>query len=209
MKIVFLGDSITDMSRSRETSETWYNSEGFTYALFVRAELEREDPHAYEIRTRGVSGNRSVDLYARLKEDCWNLRPDVISILIGVNDVWHSINDRGVELERYDKIYRMLLDDTKKVLPQARFMLLEPFCLQGEATQAHPDVFAHVKEYAAVAKQIAHDYGCVWVPLQKAFEEKAAKFGVFPYLHDGVHPNVSGARLIADEWLKAFAQLKK
>ena len=96
MKVLFLGDSITDMSRSREGDNVY---KGNGYVFYAAGDIKREDP-SIEVINRGISGNRVVDLYARIKSDVWNLQPDVLSILIGVNDVWHEIiSQNGVELD--------------------------------------------------------------------------------------------------------------
>ena len=89
MKILFYGDSITDMGRDREMSENAFAlglGLGTGYVNFVAAELMNESPKKYQFINRGVSGNRSVDLYARIKSDCWNYQPDVWSVLVGIND---------------------------------------------------------------------------------------------------------------------------
>ncbi|MBQ3502163.1 MAG: hypothetical protein IJA72_00665, partial [Clostridia bacterium] len=103
MKIVLLGDSITDMCRNRETPDSQPFSFGMGYPFVLNSKLYEKKPLGYEIINRGISGNRIVDVYARIKKDCWNLQPDLISILIGVNDVWHEIeSENGVDVERYE-----------------------------------------------------------------------------------------------------------
>ena len=78
----------------------------------------KDDPTKHEIFNRGISGNRVVDLYARIKSDVWNLKPDVLSILVGVNDVWHELDiANGVDIERYERIYGMMLEETLERLP--------------------------------------------------------------------------------------------
>ena len=114
MKILFFGDSITDMARSREMDGNAFGY-GMGYVHSVSSTLKYENPEAYEIINRGIGGHRVVDLYARIKADVWNHNPDVISILIGINDVWHEIyGGNGVELDRFECVYRMMLADTKK-----------------------------------------------------------------------------------------------
>ena len=114
MKILFFGDSITDAGRARDQDGT-SASLGFGYVRSLAGKLLLKDPVKYEIFNRGISGHRIVDLYARVKCDCWNLQPDVLSILIGVNDVWHGVHhENGVEIDRFERMYRMLLEDTKK-----------------------------------------------------------------------------------------------
>ena len=99
MKILFQGDSITDAGRSRDNDQ--YIGTG--YPLLVKSELGYKFPGKYEFINRGISGNRIVDLYARIKADIINIKPDVMSILIGVNDVWHEfgVNPNGVSSEKF------------------------------------------------------------------------------------------------------------
>lgn len=211
MKILFLGDSITDMSRNRDT-EYFYNSYGFAYPLFVEAELATKFPGQYQVLNKGISGNRVVDLYARVKIDCWNHTPDLISIFIGVNDVWHGLFEgigNGVDIERYEKVYRMLIDDTRKVLPNARFILVTPFFLEGSATSERMDEFVNIYKYADVVRKIANDYDFPVVDLQEKFASLADKNGTSHYLYDGVHPTIAASKIIADEWLEVFNQRLK
>ena len=129
MKILFLGDSITDMCRNRGalTSGEIY-SYGSGYPIFVASDLYKKDPNKYEVLNRGISGNRIVDLYARVKLDVWNLQPDVLSILIGINDIWHEVSYKnGVDIVRFEKVYRALIEDTKKALPNVQIMFRAVF----------------------------------------------------------------------------------
>jgi len=207
MKILLIGDSITDMFRDRKL-DFYVSSYGVSYPYQIQAELGIKYPREYEILNRGISGNRVVDLYARIKSDCWNLGPDLVSVLIGINDVWHDIeSNNGVEPDRYEKIYRAFIEDTQKALPGVKFMLMEPFVLHGTATDEHFERFLGVKEYAAIVKRLAEEYGAVFVPLQDRLDRAAAEYGADWILFDGVHPSVVGAKLIAEEWLKAFAKI--
>lgn len=200
-RILFQGDSITDCGRDRNV----FSHVGRGYPNLVRASLGFDHPGEYEFINRGISGNRIVDLYARIKADVWNLQPDVLSILVGVNDVWHEINyGNGVELERFDKIYRMMLDDTLNALPSVKIILCEPFVLDGSATTEKYEDFLQVKMYAKAVKQIAEDYNLPFVSLQETLEEAARRTAPEYVLADGVHPAIGGAKLIADEWLKVF-----
>ncbi len=207
MKILFFGDSITDAGRAKDQDGSAV-SLGYGYVRTVGGRLLGKDPVKYELYNRGISGHRIVDLYARVKCDCWNLQPDVLSILIGVNDVWHGVHGvNGVEIDRFEKVYRMLLEDTKKVLPSVKLMIMEPFVLPGTAT-LHNDKyqeFLAVREYAKVVKKIAEDFNAVFIPLQAQFDAMQEKYGDNTYyLRDGVHPNTAGAELIADAWMQAF-----
>lgn len=211
--ILFQGDSITDCGRNRSNSADL----GPGYPRLASASLALDNVDRYQFINRGISGNRIVDLYARIKTDIINLKPDYMSILIGVNDTWHEIADKnGVDAEKYEKIYDMLLTEIKQALPDIKIMILEPFVLNGPATcnceelpdrwqRFSVDVFAH----AAAARRLAQKHGCKFVELQDKFDEAAKTSESTTYwLLDGVHPNHAGHELIKREWLKAFEEIK-
>lgn len=202
--ILFQGDSITDAGRSREDD----NNLGGGYPHLVKATLGFEHPEEYKFINRGISGNRVVDLYARIKVDIINLKPDVMSILIGVNDVWHEFDiQNGVDAEKYYKIYSMLIEEIKAALPDIKIMILEPFTLCGDGNRNYYEDFrAEVEKRAEKAKQIAEKYNLTFIPLQKKLDE-ADKIAPGYWLRDGVHPTEMGHELIKREWIKAFQTL--
>ena len=163
----------------------------------------------YKIINRGISGNRVVDLYARIKMDIINLKPDVMSILIGVNDVWHEVgHQNGVDAEKFYKIYSMLIEEIKEALPNIKIMILEPFVLEASATENAIDVFkTEVAKRSEKAKLISEKYGLTFIPLQEKLNEAAKAASNSHYLADGVHPTAAGHELIKREWLKAFQSL--
>ncbi|MBQ3019031.1 MAG: SGNH/GDSL hydrolase family protein [Clostridia bacterium] len=210
MKILFYGDSITDAGRNREGG-IHMDTLGVGYVRGIADRLQGSEPGKYEIVNRGISGNRVVDLYARIKVDAWNLQPDVLSILIGVNDIWHELTAKnGVDIHRFEAVYRMMIADTKKVLPNTKIVLCEPFVLMGIATQNTENCpnrwehFCEVYQYAKVVKKLAQEFNLLFLPLQEKLTQSAEKTKTEYYLVDGVHPNVAGATLIADEWVKLF-----
>lgn len=206
MKILFFGDSITDARRDREYEFHPYNL-GTGYVNGISGELLYSNPGKYEIINRGISGDRVIDLYARIKRDCWNLKPDVLSILIGVNDVWQEIDSKnGVEFARFEQVYKMLVVDSIKALPNTKIILCEPFVMLGAATEANYDKFLMVKEYAKIVKKIATELNLFFLPLQEKMDDFVAKNPEVACLYDGVHPNIIGAKLIANEWLKLFKE---
>lgn len=211
MKILFFGDSITDAGRKREELTGDIQELGAGYVRVIGERFAKERPDDTVIN-KGISGNRVVDLYARAKPDVWNLQPDALSILIGINDVWHDIDRQcGVELDRFEKVYRMLIEETKERLPNTKIILVEPFVLRAGATKEtaeQPDRFKRfeqVYEYAKVVKSLADEYGLAFVALQEKLTAGASKDGAEAYLGDGVHPSEGGAKLIAEEWMKVFA----
>ena len=202
MRILFQGDSITDAGRNREDP----HSMGQSYAFDVAGQLGAEDPENYEFLNLAVSGDRVVDVYARIKKDAWNHEPDVFSLLVGVNDVWHELGARnGVDSGRYERVYRMLIEDTLKACPSVRFLLLEPFVLMGRATrEAWKTFYGEVTARARIVEKLAGEYGQVFVPLMEKLEKASEDKQTELFLADGVHPTPIGHHLIAEAWLEAF-----
>ncbi len=206
MKILFQGDSITDTGRN--TSSGSLVSIGQGYAMLCASTLGAKYPEKFTFENRGISGNRIVDVYARIKVDGWNLEPDVFSILIGVNDVWHKVgNKNGVDAERFYRVYKMLVTDTMTALPNARMILMEPFVLPATATEGNWDYFRDETALRAKAiKQIAEECGQIFLPLQDMFDDACKCAPASYWLGDGVHPTPAGHKLIADRWLAAFEE---
>lgn len=209
-KILFYGDSITDFGRDYNNIE----SLGCGYPLLVSAELGYEEPEAYTFINKGISGNRVVDLYARVGADVLKFKPDYMSILIGVNDVWHADVDNGISTGKYERIYEQLIKEIKDELPDIKIMIMEPFVLEEEATTSTTsepnrwDIFdKEVRDKAVAAKRVAEKYGLKFVPLQCKFDEAIKKAPVKHWLYDGVHPAPAGHELIKIEWLKAFKEM--
>ncbi|MBE6366349.1 MAG: lysophospholipase [Lentisphaerae bacterium] len=201
--ILFQGDSITDCGRSREAEINRPAHLGYGYPNFVSGRLLLNNPEAmYRCIDKGISGNRVVDLYARWKIDALNFSPDIISILIGVNDVWHEFgHQNGVECERFEQVYRMLLSWTKEVLPEVKLLIMEPFALLSDVVDE--EFLQEVKARAAIARKVAAEFDAIFLPLQDKLDA-AAKLAPNSYwLWDGVHPSPAGHQLIADAWLEA------
>ena len=205
-RILFQGDSITDAGRKREDPANL----GKGYPLLVTGMLGVDEPGKYEFLNRGIGGNRVVDLYARIKADIINLKPDILSILIGVNDIWSEITrDDGVDTEKYFRIYSMLIEEIQSALPEVKIMILEPFVLKASATEAEWERFhSEVKARAEKAKEIARKYNLKFVPLQVEFDKAEKKYAADYWLKDGVHPTIMGHEIIKKEWLKAFHELR-
>lgn len=208
MKILFQGDSITDASRDRSDDTNL----GRGYALLVEAELGYEVPEKYQFINRGIGGDRVLDIYTRMRTDILDIKPDVMSILIGVNDVWHGIAEsdkEGIDAEKYYTIYDMLIEDIKRELPELKIMILEPFVLKGWATEEQLDTFnVEVRKRAVMAKKIAEKYNLPFIPLQEGFTELSKKAEESYWLYDGVHPTIKGHEYIKREWLKTFNKLQ-
>ena len=211
-RILFQGDSITDCGRNRNE----FYSLGNGYANLVKATLGMENPDVYEFVNRGISGNRIVDLYARIKSDFINLKPDYASIYIGVNDAWHEICwQNGVDTDKFEKIYTMLIDEIKAACPDTKLFIISPFVLEGISTcntEEIPDRLEQFKkdvaEKAMVSKKIAEKYNLPLVELQPAFDEACKKASPDYWTVDGVHPTACGHEIIKRLWLEAFQKIK-
>ncbi len=205
MKVfLFQGDSITDADRQREREDSY--SFGLGYPNLVVSELSFSHPGEFRFYNKGISGDRSTSVYARMYTDIVNLKPDYMSILIGVNDVWHGINgENGVEPDRYEQIMTMLYEDILKELPDIKIIVLEPFVLKGTATEASWEDFdTGVKAMAKKSKSLAEKFGFRFVPLQEKFDELCKTAPADCWLTDGVHPAPAGHKLIAEELIKAL-----
>jgi len=205
-KILFVGDSITDAGRTAVQNENL----GSGYPLLVTSSLALNYPEEYEFVNRGISGNRIVDLIARVKSDMINLNPDYMSILIGVNDVWHKLDfTNGVDTKRFEMYYNLLIEELKEALPELKIMILEPFVLKGTGTEKYFDEFkAEVFEKAAAAKRVAEKNNLPFIPLQEKFDEALEKAPASYWLYDGVHPSPAGHEIIKNEWIKKFEEIK-
>ncbi len=201
--ILFQGDSITDGARGRSDDPNHILGHG--YVFLVAAELgmtlaERQ-PH---IINRGVSGDRASDLYARWNEDALALRPDLISILVGVNDVWAAMNgDPRGATDRFARSLRHVLEETAEKLPDTGLVLVEPFVLP---TGAPASDWACWQERIAACQQsvreLARAFDAVHVPTQQMFDHACGQAEAAYWLWDGVHPTAAGHGLLARAWLE-------
>ena len=200
--IVFQGDSITDASRNKQVS----NGIGIGYANKTAGRIRVDYPGEYQCFNRGISGNRSVDMYARIKKDVLNLKPDILTVLIGVNDVWHEFaSQNGVSAEKYEMILELFVNEILAELPEIKIFFLEPFVLPGTATEANFEEFqAEVKLRAAACKRVADKFTIPFVPLQDVLSAFAEKTSNEEVLSDGVHPTCCGHELISRELYKAL-----
>ncbi|MEM1109116.1 MAG: SGNH/GDSL hydrolase family protein [Planctomycetota bacterium] len=210
--VLFQGDSITDCGRDRDRQlPNDPASLGEGYAAIVARHLIEKIPGAgVTVHNRGISGNRVWQLRDRWQEDCFDLQPTVVSILIGVNDTWHGtakgqpndVPDGGTSLGEYDRIYRELLQNTREKLPDATVVVCEPFVLEcGVVTELnfHPDIDERIKLVHAIAADLAD----VFVPFQSAFDDAVKKEPPAYWAEDGVHPTEAGHQLMADAWIEA------
>jgi lysophospholipase L1-like esterase len=203
--LLFQGDSITDAGRRRLTSTP--NSPdgmGVGYPRLIMEQIFNRYPDR-ELRfyNRGVSGDRIQDMVSRWQRDTLSLQPNLISVLIGVNDTWNYLSmGLATSPERYHKIYHQLLENTRAKLPEVALVLCEPFLLiTGEVTgEWEQDL---VQRQGAV-QELAEKFGAIRVPFQSALNTAVAE-GVpaVRLLDDGVHPTQWGHRVLADCWIES------
>ena len=206
--ILFQGDSITDANRHRdEVCSAQPNCPpalGVGYAGLIASQMLLDHPHrGLRFFNRGISGNRVTDLYARWRRDALLLEPDIISILIGINDIWHgfSRND-GVSPQRFADIFRILLEDTRAAAPACRLVLGQPFALPIGAVTA--DWAEPVRRYAAIVAELALAFDAVLVPYPTAFATALESAPATYWTTDGVHPTAAGHALMARCWSEAI-----
>ncbi len=205
--ILFQGDSITDFGRKRERADQANDQAamGSGYAWLAGVELLVDHPKA-ELRVfnRGVSGNKVFQLADRWQADCLDLKPNLLSILIGVNDLWHTLNGgyHGT-VEIYERDYRALLERTRQALPKVRLVICEPFVLRCGAV--NEKWFPEFDRYRAAAKRVAGSFHAAFIPFQAMFDEAVKYAPPAHWAADGVHPTAAGASLMACNWLRTVA----
>jgi lysophospholipase L1-like esterase len=197
-RILFQGDSITDGNRGRTSDPNHILGHGYQFIISAKYGEELAERHLTFIN-RGVSGNRVSSLAARWQKDTVDLKPDILSILIGVNDL-----GSGVSAEEYGQQYDQLLADTTNALPNVKFVLGEPFGLpvRGKTNNwesYHADLLVRI----AIVNKLGAKYHAPVVHYQKMFEDATNRAPADYWIWDGVHPTFSGHQLMADEWVRA------
>ncbi len=201
--VLFQGDSITDADRAR-----FYPDDlGRGYALMAAGWFAAREPErSARFLNRGIAGDRVVDLLARWDDDCLALRPDLLSILVGINETWRAF-DVGdpTPVDAFERSYHELLSRTREALPATRLILMEPFALpvapDREAWRADLD-----PKIQAV-RRLAREFGTLLVPLDGIFAQATARREAAFWAEDGVHPTPAGHALIAQAWLRAVGAL--
>jgi len=202
--VLFQGDSITDAGRDRAAADpNAAHALGSGYPLLVAsAALAAHPDRGLRFYNRGVSGNTVPDLAARWAADTVALAPDVLSILIGVNDFWHKLSGGYTgTVEDYEHQYAAVLDDTRRALPRTRLIVLEPFVLRCGAVDNR--WFPEFDQRRAAAERVAQRAAATFVPLQRVFDDLGRKSTPQYWAADGVHPTPAGHAVIAERWRRA------
>jgi lysophospholipase L1-like esterase len=200
---LFQGDSITDGGRSNNMD--WNHVFGQDYAYLIASRLNFDYPNRdYKFFNRGISGNTIVDLAARWQNDTLQIKPDLLSILVGINDVFAVVvKSEKITADDFGHTYDILLAQTMQALPNVELVLCEPFILPvGMVKNNLTQWTTEVQKRQPILKELATKYKAVYVPLQDTFNKAALKAPADHWIWDGIHPMPAGHELIAREWLK-------
>jgi len=201
-RLVFQGDSITDMKWGRNEKDRNHYL-GHSYVYLIAARLGVDLPEAkLDVYNRGVSGHKVGDLRKRWEKDAIGLKPDLLSVLVGVNDVGRHLN--GVDVDRWEDDYRFMLNASRSANPDLRIVLLDPFVVSSGRLAnrvAYQAWRGQVERLLPVVARLAHDFGAVHVRTQMMFDAAAAKVSPEHWIWDGVHPLPQGHELIARQWI--------
>ena len=222
IRILFQGDSITDGNRYKELDSRWdlNHQIGHSYAYIIAATLTGKFPGKYTLINRGISSDCVDRMAKRWQTDTLDEKPDVLSILLGINGNYEYDGrfPEGVEphLEHFESTYRALLDSARAENPSLKLVIIEPFILPVGRYKTHYDAFMSVfSRKQQIIKKIAEDYGAIFIPIQERLNRlvldcapllEANGCDIDPkeyWLWDGVHPTEAMHGVIAELWLEA------
>ena len=202
--ILFQGDSITDAGRDKKNQiANQQKALGAGYAWMAASHLLIKNPQLnLTIHNRGISGNKVHQLANRWDKDCLDLKPDILSIMIGVNDIWHGLNGKYEgTVKTYEDDFLSLMERTRKALPKTQFVICEPFVLRCGAV--NEKWFPEFDRYRAAARKVADQNNATFVPFQSMFDEAVQYAPPKHWAGDGVHPSSHGASLMAHFWTQS------
>lgn len=201
IKLLFQGDSITDAGRNRED----FHDLGSGYPKYAAEILKIQHPDVeFEFIDLGISGNQTKDLVARLEKDFIEIRPDIVSIMIGVNDVWHYENTEWLDNALFEERYRTVLTALKE-RTNAKIMILEPFIIPGVSkTEALREDLWRKTE---IVRKLAREFADVYLPTDGLLQEAFVKHDPRDFSADGVHPSEKGAKYIATRYAEYIKPL--
>lgn len=208
MKILFQGDSITDGNRYKNPDQEWDKNHqiGHSFVYVINALLGSQYPEKdFTFTNRGISGNRILELLGRNYGDVIRQRPDLVSILAGVNDLLAGVfQGKSTEPQVFAAVYRMVLEELRRELPETALVLCEPFILPGGVLEERYEEWRRLLgEYQRTVKALAEEFGAVFLPLQERFDKLCAVREPSYWVWDGVHPTENGHGVIAQAWMEA------
>ena len=201
MKILFQGDSVTDGNRDRSNSADM----GFGYPKYASAMIEDAFPDIdFEFVNLGISGNRTADLVERMQSDFIEIQPDIVSVMIGINDVWHhyAFSCTYTSNQEFEQNYVTVLENVKQNT-NAKIVIIQPFLLDVPDKQ---ELWAELLEKQEIVARLAEKYADAYLPMHEIIHADEAEDKTV-YAADGVHPTEDGACLIAQKYLEAITPL--
>ena len=205
--VLFQGDSITHGGRG--PTEDPNHVLGHSYPFLIAAEAAARHPErGWRFVNRGVSGDTVTDLATRWQRDALDHRPDVLGILIGVNDVADVMDGKSDDSSgaAFRSAYRSLLERTQQALPSVRLVLGEPFYLPTSPSPALRETWAAlVATHAAIVRELADAHGATFVPYQQALDAAATRAPAEHWIWDGIHPTYAGQHILATTWIEAVS----
>jgi len=196
-RILFQGDSITDGNRGRSADPNHILGHGYVFIIAARHGAAFPALRL-DFLNRGVSGNTVLDLEKRWQKDTLDLKPDVLSILIGVND-----EGRGVPLDQYEQVYDKILAQAKAANPNLKLVLCAPFVKPtGKVSEG-------IRKRQEIVAKLARKHGAALVQFQPVFDEAAKRAPADYWIWDSVHPTYRGHQLMADEWERVVREFWK
>lgn len=211
-RLLFQGDSITDMKWGRNESDRNHYL-GHSYVYLIAARLGVDMPEAQlDFYNRGKSGHTVQNLRNRWQADAIEMTPDVLSILVGINDVGQTLRKdiaSAVDTKAWESDYRYLLDASRKANPDIRLVLLDPFVLASGRLKEPATYRAYrgqVDRLIAIVTQLAEEYDTAHVRTQQVFDQAAKSVSPEHWIWDGVHPLPQGHELIARQWVQTASE---
>lgn len=202
MTVLFQGDSITDGNRGRNNDPNHILGHGYQYIISSRIAADYPEMD-FKFINKGISGNRTVDLFARWKENALNLKPDLVSILVGVNDIGSEFSSKaGVSAEKMELVLELIIEETKSIYPDIIFVLCEPFILPVGAIKERWNEWSdEITKRRDVIKRLAMKHNAIFVPFQEEFDKVCKLRSPEYWIWDGVHPTYAGHGMMANVWL--------
>lgn len=204
--VLFQGDSITEGGRWPGDDQNHIMGQDYAYIVAAQVGLDYPERRLVFVN-RGVSGNTVVNLSDRWQADTIALKPDVLSIMVGVNDTFYA---NGQTLETYEQSYDQLIADTLKALPNVKIVLGESFLLPAGGYKAdYAAKRAELEKRQAVVRKLAAKYKLPLISYQRAFDEALKLAPAEHWSWDGVHPTYAGHGLMAREWVRVVNEAWK
>lgn len=196
MRILCQGDSITDANRIYDTNDL-----GEGYVKFIKQDLKE-----VEVINKGISGNRTLELLDRWQKDTLDVNPDILTILIGINEVWHHFRfQKYITKETYYETYRKLIQKAKINNPSIKILIIEPFVFKCGFYEAPWMPF--LNDLQVLARRISNEYNLPFVPMQSILDGYLDTYQPEAILGDGVHPTELGHQLMAKHILTYLKEM--